>query len=268
MVNDWSKKVRAVVRKEWAEVFKNRLVLFTVLFLPLMLTALPLISIVAMQRTGELEGFSSSDLPTGLSEFCGGLSPQSCGEYFFASQFMLLFMLLPLAIPVTIAAYSIVGEKTTRTLEPVLATPIRTLELLTGKGLAAMIPAVAATWFGFLVFAVGVRYLSSNDEVVRRLLDPIWLSAVIFLGPLLSLAAVSVAVIISSWATDPRTAEQISMLVVLPLLMLFVGQIMGWILIDEEVILWMVAAMVVINVGLLYVAANLFKRETILTRWR
>ena len=181
---------------------------------------------------------------------------------------MLLFMILPLAIPVTIAAYSIVGEKTTRTLEPVLATPIQTLELLAGKGLAATIPAVAATWFGFLIFAIGVNLISANDEVVRRLFDPIWLSAVILLGPLLSLGSVNVAVIISSWATDPRTAEQLSMLVVLPLLLLFVGQIMGWILIDETVILWMVAAMIIINVLLFIVAANLFQRETILTRWR
>jgi ABC-2 type transport system permease protein len=268
MVNDRSRKICAVVRKEWAEVFKNRLVLFTVLFLPLLLTALPLISMFAMQQAGDLEGFSSAELPPTLNEFCAGLSPQNCGEYFFARQFMLLFLLLPLAIPVTIAAYSIVGEKTTRTLEPVLATPIQTLELLAGKGLAATIPAVGATWFGFIIFSIGVYFLSSSDEVVRRLLDPIWLIAVLLLGPLLSLAAVNVAVIISSWATDPRTAEQLSMLVALPLLLLFVGQIMGWILIDERVILWMVAAMVIINIGLLYVAANLFQRETILTRWR
>jgi hypothetical protein len=58
------------------------------------------------------------------------------------------------------------------------------------------------------------------------------------------------------------------MLVALPLLLLFVGQIMGWILIDERVILWMVAAMVIINIGLFYIAASLFQRETILTRWR
>jgi ABC-2 type transport system ATP-binding protein len=35
-------KIDVIVRKEWAEVFKNRMVLFTVAFLPLLMTAIPL----------------------------------------------------------------------------------------------------------------------------------------------------------------------------------------------------------------------------------
>ena len=34
-----TKKIKTIVRKEWAEVFKNRMVLFTVAFLPLIMTA-------------------------------------------------------------------------------------------------------------------------------------------------------------------------------------------------------------------------------------
>ena len=51
----------------------------------------------------------------------------------FLSLFMFMFMIIPVAIPVTIAAYSIVGEKTTHSLEPLLATPITTSELLVGQ---------------------------------------------------------------------------------------------------------------------------------------
>ncbi len=36
-------KVKTIVRKEWAEVFKNRMVLFTIIFLPLVFAILPLI---------------------------------------------------------------------------------------------------------------------------------------------------------------------------------------------------------------------------------
>jgi len=65
-----------------------------------------------------------------------------------------------LIIPVNIAAYSVVGEKTTRSLEPLLATPITTAELLIGKNMAAAIPAVLATWAGFLLYllALGSSY--------------------------------------------------------------------------------------------------------------
>jgi ABC-type Na+ efflux pump permease subunit len=36
-------KIKTIIRKEWAEVFKNKMVLFTIIFLPLFMTALPLV---------------------------------------------------------------------------------------------------------------------------------------------------------------------------------------------------------------------------------
>ena len=41
-------KVWTIVAKEWSEVFKNRLVLFTVIFMPLLFVALPLITLAVM----------------------------------------------------------------------------------------------------------------------------------------------------------------------------------------------------------------------------
>ena len=60
---------------------------------------------------------------------------------FAVQQFLAFFLLMPAYIPLSIATFSIIGEKQARTLEPVLATPIRTVELLTGKAIAALVPA-------------------------------------------------------------------------------------------------------------------------------
>jgi ABC-2 type transport system permease protein len=261
-------KILIIMRKEWAEVFKNRFVFFTVAFLPLVLIALPLIMLYVTGSSGDLSGFSSTDTPARFTELCAEMSEGECTQYFLVSQFMLLFMLMPLAIPVTIASYSIVGEKTTRTLEPVLATPVTTLELLAGKALAAAIPGVGATWIGFVVFAVGARLIATNPIVVARLTDPLWLMTIFVVGPLLAIASVSVAVMVSSRANDPRVAEQLSMLVILPLLAVFFGQIAGFFFINETLILWMAVALVLIDAGLLAFATQLFQRETILTRWK
>ena len=261
-------KTWIIVRKDWAEVFKNRFVLFTVAFLPLILTALPLIILYATRSTSDLGGFSSADMPAGFAALCREMSGGECVQYFIVSQFMLLFMLIPMAIPVTIASYSIVGEKTTRTLEPVLATPVTTFELLAGKALAAAIPAVVVTWLGFAVFVVGTRVLSLSPNVVARLLDPLWLMAIFIVGPLLAVAAVSVTVMVSSRANDPRVAEQLSMLVIMPLLAAFFGQITGLFFINQTLILWMAVGLVVVDSGLLALATHIFQRETILTRWK
>lgn len=261
-------KIWVIVRKEWAEVFKNRFVLFTVAFLPLILTALPLITMGASGGPSGPGDISGTDLPGEYRQLCGDLTGPECTQYFIVSQFMMLFMLMPLAIPITIAAYSIVGEKTTRTLEPVLATPITTLELLAGKAIAAVLPAIAATWIGFLVFAIGATFLAVGPGVVANLIDPLWLMAIFVVGPLLSIASVSVAVMVSSRVNDPRVAEQLSMLVIIPLIGLFFAQIAGLIFIDESLILWMALVLLVVDAGLLAFATQLFRRETILTRWK
>ncbi len=261
-------KVWVIVGKEWAEVFKNRFVLFTVAFMPLIFTGLPLVILYAMQTSGDLPGDVPFDGPAQFSPLCEGLGGGECMQYYILAQFMLLFMLLPVIIPITIASYSIVGEKTTRTLEPVLATPITTLELLAGKTLAAVLPAVTASSAGYLVFAVGAFIITGGLGITAKLFSLLWLLAVFVVGPLLAIAAVSVAVMVSSRANDPRVAEQLSVLVILPIIGLLFGQITGFLVLNERLILWMALGLVVIDAGLLYFATQLFQRETILTRWK
>jgi ABC-2 type transport system permease protein len=71
---------------------------------------------------------------------------------------------------------------------------------------------------------------------------------------------------VSSRVNDPRVAEQISTLVILPLIGLMMAQTFGLIYLDETMIFWIAVAMMVIDTGLIYFAIQLFQRETILTR--
>ena len=135
------KKINALIRKEWSEVFRNRFVLFAVAFLPVLFTAIPLVLLYTIARSGDISGFAMSEFLPQFSELCGSLEPHECNQFVIITQFMPMFMMMPVIIPITVASYSIVGEKTTRTLEPLLATPITTVELLAGKGLAAALPA-------------------------------------------------------------------------------------------------------------------------------
>lgn len=261
-------KIWTVVGKEWAEVFKNRLVLFSVAFLPLLFIALPIITVIG---AGGLEGaameeFGEGSIP-GADALCQGMDAAECGQLFMLNIYGLMFMILPVAIPVTIAAYSIVGEKTTRSLEPLLATPITTLELLAGKGLAAIIPAVGVTWLSYVLYVVIMRFLVS-PAAFGHLLDPLWLIAIFAVGPLLTLLAVSVAIMISSRVSDPRVAEQLSMLVILPIILGIVGQSTGLLLLDRQLVLLVGGVVLLLDAMLLYLAVQAFQRETILTRWK
>lgn len=264
------KKIRTILRKEWAEVFRNRMVIFTVAFLPLLMTALPLIILNATRSSLHTAGFEGEIPPELVGEVCqsAGAGASECLEVFLVGQFMMMFMILPVAIPVTMAAYSIVGEKSTHSLEPLLATPITTLELLAGKSLAAVIPAVLATFGAFGLFALGSWLLTANRLLLAALFEARWLIAVFLVGPLLALLACIFALIVSSRVNDPRVAEQISMVVIVPILVGLIGPMAGLFVLSTKVISLVALVLLGLDLALFYLAGEIFQRESILTRWR
>lgn len=261
-------RIQTIIDKEWAEVFHNRIVIFTVSALPLLLTLLPLGILFAIgQNPTSVEG-DMADLPPAMLRLCGALPAMECFQIYLLNQFLPLFMIMPLFIPIAIAAYSIVGEKTTRSLEPLLATPITTEELLAGKALAAVIPAVAATWASFILFLIGLPLVRASPVALLTALSPTWLAATFLIGPLISVLSVNFALIVSSRVTDPRVAEQISGTLIVPILGLMFGQVAGVIVLNLQLMLFVAAVLVVADVALIYAGARLFQRETILTKWK
>jgi ABC-2 type transport system permease protein len=260
-------RIRTIIDKEWAEVFKNRLVLFTVTLLPIFFTVLPLVMLSTI-RTGNSTSLERTDSSAGFSQNCGALPEQDCIQILISNEFLLLFMILPVMIPITIAAYSIVGEKTTHSLEPLLATPISTIELMAGKTLAAVIPAVVATWGCFLIFNLLLPITGISNAVRAYLSGPTWLIAIVVIGPLMAVLAANFAVIVSSRVNDPRVAEQFSAILLVPLLIVMFLQIAGIIVVNIQLVLIGVFGFFVLDIGVIYLGSKLFQRENILTRWR
>jgi ABC-2 type transport system permease protein len=260
--------IRTIIDKEWSEVFKNRMVIFTIILMPLLFTALPLVMLGVMGGvTGEMEG-AVADVPQGFLPACDGLRAGDCMQIYLVNEFLILFMLMPVIIPVTIAAYSIVGEKTTRSLEPLLATPITTVELLAGKSLAAAIPAILASWVSFGLFLILLPVIGVSKGVISYIAGPTWLLAVLVIGPLMSIAAVNFAIYVSSRVNDPRVAEQISAVIIVPIMLILFAQLAGLITINVTFMIIAIIVLALIDVGMMYLGASIFDRESILTRWK
>ena len=269
-------KIKAIVLKEWSEIFRNKLILSMVVLIPLLFALLPTITLASMnaiEDSGEPtisldEAGEYYDLPEYFIDSCEGLSGEACMQYFMVTQFLMLFMMIPVIIPSTIASYSIVGEKTTRTLEPLLATPIKTIELLFGKILAAFIPAIIATFLSYGLFIVSLLFTSRGTGIIAQVLSPLWIAAIFGVGGSLSVAGVCIAVMISSRTNDPRVAEQLSGFLVLPFVGLMLAQSFGMIALNQQMVFWLILIALAADAVLLYFAIKLFDRETILTRWK
>lgn len=260
-------RVLAIVRKEWAEVFRNRLVLTTFAVLPLTFLGLALVSFTGVHHVASISEQALEDVPEEFGAVCQGLGGVECAEAYMGTVFLLLFLLLPLLMPNSFAAYSVVGEKVSRTLEPLLATPIRTGELLLAKALAAIVPSLAATWLAVGLYAAMLFALPGPD-VARLVLAPHWVLAVVVFAPLSSTFAALVALMVSSVAREPRTAEMVTGVVVTPFVLLIVGQIVGLLVVDGTLVLLACVVALAADLMLAWLAVLVFDRENILTRWR
>jgi ABC-2 type transport system permease protein len=196
-----------------------------------------------------------------------GIAPELAVEAFLFQQFLVLFLLAPIVSAVSLAAYSVVGEKQGRTLEPLLTTPLSTPELLVAKAVASFIPSLAMELAGVVVYLLLIALVGSPG---------VWPSLftvrsgimVLLVGPLASLAALQATIAVSSRANDPRSAQQIAVLVVLPLVLLFVGQLAGAFFLTSALLLLVAAVALAAWVLLVMLSVALFERETILTRWK
>lgn len=257
--------VWTVLRREWLETVRNRLLMATILVPPIVLTVAPILLAGAVGEEA-LPSALAAQVVAQKPEWAS-FSPGELAGAFAVQQFLVFFLLMPAYIPLSIATFSIIGEKLARSLEPVLAAPIRTSELLAGKAIAALVPGVLAGWATYVVFVL-LASLVYGPALLGVVTDGSWLAGVFLLGPAVGLSSVVAGVIVSARVNDPRVAQQIGGVIVVPIVGLVLIQATGTLLVGP--LGYALLAVVILGVSLvgLRVGVRLFDREAILTRWR
>ena len=252
-------KVLVILRKEFMEIVQQRILLLSILLPSLLFVVIPFIF---LQRVGNGSKATSLTVPS-----LQGLTLHEYTQGVVGTTFSNIFLLLSMIVPSTIAAYSIIGEKTSHTLEPLLATPVRRWQLLAGKMLAALLPAVLVTWVSGGLFIAELAILT-DANVVSHVVTGGWLILFIAGTPLLGLIAVAVMTGISSRVNDTRTAQQLSIWAVVPIAGIILGELSGQF--ELTVLVAVITTVILIPLAILLTwgAAQLFQRETILTRWK
>jgi ABC-2 type transport system permease protein len=262
----------ALVGKELIDLRQNLTIFLPSVIVVCVAILLPVfVAIIVPAISGERLA-DSSDFEIALDLYkqdsrARGLEPEAAVQAYLFQYFLVMLVLGPITSAMSVASFSVIGEKQARTLEPLLVTPLTTAELLAGKVLGALIPAVLLTLAAFALY-VAVVAAVARPGVVAYLLSAKSVGIVLFLGPLAALVALQLAVCVSSRVNDPRTAQQLGVFVILPVPALLVGQLLGFIELTWPVIAAISLGLVLANVVLLQVAIRLFSRETILTRWR
>lgn len=225
----------------------------------------PLIAGKTLEQSGEFADEARAAVQ--MVPELAGLGGDALIQAFLFHQFALLLLLIPVVGAMALAAHSVIGEKQSKALEPLLATPLSTPELLAAKTLVPFVFALALTWVSIGLYVAGIMVVG-EPGVWRAILSGRTLLMFGVLGPLVGLAALQLAVIVSSRASDPRSAQQLSSLVILPITAVFVAQMMGAYIIGPGMLAAGAVGFGVLNVLLAWVGVRVFARETILMRWK
>lgn len=261
-------RLRSLLAKELLEVRRNQGALLPVVLVAVLSLVLPIvIAIVVPAATGHPLGLDP-DL-VAVSRVAGPhpeLSADGRVQTFFFQQFLIVFLLIPITGAMALAAHAVVGEKLARTLEPLLASPATTTELLMAKVLGALIPTAAISAVALIAYLASVGLLA-EPGVLRATagLRSIVLLGVV--GPAAALVALQAAVVISSRVNDPRTAQQFGVLIILPLTGLLIAQFTGTLWLSASTLALIGGGLYVVWAVLLLVSVVVFDREAILTRW-
>jgi ABC-2 type transport system permease protein len=262
---------QALVRKELLDASRNLGALVPVVVVALVSLFLPfLIAVIVPAVAGE--PLAEDPDMVKVSAAVGGVFGSELGteariQFFLFQQFLLLFLLLPITGAMAIAAHSIVGEKQARTLEALLATPITTFELLIAKLIGALLPTLAISAAGVVLYLVGVA-LFAEPGVMRAMLSARTAMVLGVLGPGSALVSLQLALLVSSRSNDARTAQQFGVLIILPLTGLVVAQLTGSVSLSPSKIALVGVALFGLWMLLMLISIALFERETILTRWK
>jgi len=84
----------------------------------------------------------------------------------------------------------------------------------------------------------------------------------------MALTAIAATVAISARVNDPRNAQQVNALMVLPTMSLIFGQATGLIVLSPLMVLMAIVVLALLAALATWGVVRLFERETILTRWR
>jgi ABC-2 type transport system permease protein len=255
-------KVWLIFRKEWMEIRQQYLLLGGLVVVPLAFVIIIGV-VMANPLSGGVHGLPALDL--GSNPQLAKLNDAQRIQLVFGMQLRMVFMLMPLLVSSIIPAYSIVGEKNSRTLEPLLATPISSAQLLMGKCLNALVISTVLSWLGGIFFVIEMLVFTV-PPVTGLIINPGWLIALFLVVPGMALVPIAISVYVSSRVNDPRSAQQFSSLIVLVLaagvfLVLGVAVATPWLALLAAVGFGLLGA------GSLYLATRLFRREVILTRW-
>ena len=257
---------KAVVRKDFSEIWTVPMVRNTLIAVPAcMVIVLPVVYLVLILTvpTGQMNGV----------EQMLQLMPKNLRDDFNLRQSMfylmtnlicpMFFLMIPLMASSVSAACSFVGEKERGTIETLLLCPVKVSSIFKAKVIGCVLLSMLATAISFAAFAI---VIAAGDILLKMpfFLNWSWLVLLLLFSPALNVFGVIFMVLVSGRSKSYLESMQLSGYVVLPLVLIFVGQFTGLFQLDAVLFLFISVALAILDAVLGLVASRSFTPEKLL----
>ncbi len=267
-------KAVLVFKKDYREVSRNWQVILPIVVIPLMFSVLLPVIVTVIPSLAATPGSSLGieemirNLPSSVKDQLTGMTDQQILVYVMSLYFFApFFLIIPLMASNVIASDSFAGEKERKTIEALLATPLSDSELFLGKILVSLVPSMIVTVISFTIYSIVINLFSFYIFNGRLLLpNLVWIMLIFGLAPAVALASIGLTVMISARVKGFREAQQISAILLIPILALIFGQVTGAFFFGPAVVLILLGAFAAIDLIVFYLGVKLFRREEILSK--
>ncbi len=266
-------RIKNVLRNEWKVLSSEPTTIMLFTLVPLLILAEAMVAIWLVAMIGG-EAMANNEFFAGTLDKLVTSYPGSTNlpdidrvRLLLLTQLNFFTLLIPTMVAIYAGAYGIVEEKVSNSLEPLLATPVKTWELLLGKAMAGFLPAMVITWICAALAMAGINILGWG-YLLGHYVNVIWAANFFLISPAVAFLSFLLGIIGSSRARDHRSAQNMVLFIIFPVFILIAVQMTGIIWFTPLLIIVMGIVLCVIDLLVLRIAVRLFQRESIIIRWR
>jgi len=261
--------LKAMIKKDLRDIYRTNTLLTTIIVIPIVFSVLFPTLLVGSSLLFDIEKAVGNDVEKMLSMFLSQTNNEQTFTnieqqivYLFINYLLpSLFLLVPIITASVVAANSFVGEKERRTLESLLFSPVSIKTLFLSKTIASFIPSFLVSVTSFILCGIIINGL--GYQLFGEIIFPSsnWVALIICLSPMVILFTVLLNLYISSRVKTYQEAQNMSGIIVLPVIALIVGQVSGLFLVGAQLTLIIAAVILVVNVVLLLRITKLSDRH-------
>ncbi len=227
----------AIIQKDLRGITSNKRLFSTILIVPLILTiVLPSIFILAIHFAPE----ELDELQNVLKLLPAAEQTKELDQIILSlilnNIMPIFFLMIPIMTASIMAASSFVGEKEKHTLETLLYCPLSLKQIFRSKVLASFLLSMIVSFLSFfaMMFVLEVEIFLTSGKLLLPNIS--WFIILLLVAPSISLIAITLIVKGSAKAQSVEESQQGAVFLILPIILLIVGQFTGALLISTWIL--------------------------------